>query len=302
MGLPQSERPISLAEILGQARARLIAAGIPEADAAADVDLYARVILGWDRARLLSEQRGAVPPALEPRFSEWITRRERHEPSAYIVGMREFWGLDFAVTPDVLIPRPETEFIVEEVLALRRAGTLGVSGAHAREPLRVADIGTGSGCLAVTIAREVAPCRVVASDLSSEALAVAQSNARRHGVADRIEFVRTSYLEGVDGSFDLITANPPYVKEGDKPALARGVRHEPEVALFGGRDGLRDLGGVLATAQNSLKPGGWLIMEFGYGQEDAVRDLIAANRDLRLDHIREDLQGIPRTAIIQRRS
>ena len=281
---------MTLQEKLSEARTRLVAAGIAPADASTDVDLYARLILGWDRAQLISELRQPVPDALEPGFSEWIARRERREPTAYIVGAREFWGLEFRVTPAVLIPRPETEFIVEEALPLLRG-----TGAP-----RLADIGTGSGCIAVSIAHEVPAARIVASDLSPDALAVARANAEHHGVADRIEFVATSYLDGIEGTFDLITANPPYVKETDKPALSRDVRHEPDVALFGGGDGLRDVSGVLAAARRTLVPGGWFIMEFGYGQEDAVRDLIAATAGLRLDHIREDLQGIPRTAIIQR--
>jgi release factor glutamine methyltransferase len=281
---------LTLQEKLSEARSRLVAAGIAQADASTDVELYARVILGWDRARLLTDRRGPVPDGLEPRFSEWIARRERHEPSAYIVGVREFWGLDFAVTPAVLIPRPETEFIVEEALAV-----LGEFSAP-----RIADIGTGSGCIAVSLAHEVSTARLVASDVSADALAVARTNAERHGVADRIEFVRTSYLEGVEGPFALVTANPPYVKDGDKPAIARGVRHEPEVALFGGGDGLRDVSGVLQTARQKLEPGGWFVMEFGYAQDDAVRELVASTPGLRLEHIRDDLQGIPRTAVIQR--
>lgn len=280
-----------LRDRLAEARARLIAAGISEAEASLDVDLYARTILGWDRARLLAERSADAPAGLEPRLSEWIARRERREPSAYIVGVREFWSLEFAVTPAVLIPRPETEFIVEEALEI----------AGSRAP-RVADIGTGSGCLAVAIAHELPGSRVVASDLSGEALAVARSNAVRHGVADRVGFVRTSYLEGISGWFDIIVANPPYVRELDRAALARGVRHEPEVALFGGADGLRDIAGVLDTASGKLEPAGWLLMEFGYGQEDAVRELLSGRPSLRFVRIRQDLQGIPRTAIIQKTS
>jgi len=280
---------LTLYERLGNARARLVATGIPEAEASLDVDLYARVILGWDRATLLSEQQGAVPEGLEPTLSTWIARRERREPSAYIVGVREFWGLDFAVTPAVLIPRPETEFIVEEALSLVRSGDL-----------RIADIGTGSGCVAVALASEMPRWRLVASDVSEEALAVARGNAARHGVADRIEFVATSYLDGVDGRFEIITANPPYVKDGDKPALSLAVRHEPAVALFGGAEGLRDITGVLDTAADKLTPGGWLVMEFGYGQEERVEALVGARPALRLNRVRADLQGIPRTAIIQK--
>ncbi len=280
---------MTLADRLAQARATLAAAGIAPDEAAIDADLYARTLLGWDRARLLAEQRGPMPAALEPRFSDWIARRSRREPSAYILGVREFWGLDFRVSPDVLIPRPETEFIVEEALPVLRA----------LESPRVADIGTGSGILAVAIAHEIPDCSVLASDISPAALAVAERNAAAHGVAGRIRFVETSYLEGVDSTFDVIVSNPPYVRDRDKNALSKDVRYEPDVALFGGDDGLRHVAGVLDTAVHNLRRNGWLLMEFGYGQEDDVRSLIDARPSLRLDRIREDLQGIPRTAIMQ---
>jgi release factor glutamine methyltransferase len=292
---------LTLQEKLAEARARLVAAGIAHHEASIDVDLYARTILGWDRARLLAERSTAMPSRLEPTLSEWVARRERREPTAYIVGVREFWGLDFRVTPAVLIPRPETEFIVEEaVRMLSPSGDLKVSGNWASKNIRVADIGTGSGCVAVALACECSRCRITATDVSHAALDVARSNAARHGVSDRIEFVDTSYLDGIPGVFDLITANPPYVKDRDKPALALDVRHEPDVALFGGAEGLRDIAGVLQAAATKLTAGGWLVMEFGFGQEDDVRTLVAAHAPLRLRSVRSDLQGIPRTAIIQR--
>jgi release factor glutamine methyltransferase len=281
---------LTLAQKLADARATLVAAGIAPEEAAVDVDLYARTLIGWDRARLLTALPDPAPPLLEPRFSQWIERRSRREPSAYIVGTREFWGLDFRVTPDVLIPRPETEFIVEEALPLLRA----------IEGPRIADVGTGSGVLAVTLARELVRASVVATDISAAALVVAGQNAVSHGVYHRIIFVETSYLDGVDGPFDLIASNPPYVKDGDKPALSKDVRHEPDVALFGGGDGLRHVAGVLDAASAKLQPGGWLLMEFGYGQDDDVRALVEQRPRLRLERIREDLQGIPRTAIIRR--
>jgi release factor glutamine methyltransferase len=190
----------------------------------------------------------------------------------------------------VLVPRPETEFIVQEALAL----TIGAAAP------RIADIGTGSGILAVTLAAELPYATVVATDLSGEALVVARENGERLGVAGRMTFVRTSYLDDVDGPFDLIVANPPYVRDSDKSALARDVRHEPDVALFGGPDGLRDVGGVLDAAVAKLKAGGWFVMEFGYGQEDDVRRLVDARASMRLDHIRDDLQGIARTAIVRK--
>ena len=282
---------MTLFERLAQARARLAEAGISLAEAAVDIDLYTCTILGWDKGRLLIEQRNPVPELLEPTLSNWVDRRIEREPSAYIVGHREFWGLDFTVTPAVLIPRPETEQIVDEAISRGR-------------PLpapRIADIGTGSGCIAIAMAVELPRAQVVATDISEDALAVAKANARRHGVSDRVQVVATSYLVGVDGPFDLITANPPYVKDGDKRGLSRDVRHEPDVALFGGAEGLRDIAGVLEAASTALAPGGWLMMEFGYGQEPEVEVLVGRQAALRIERMQPDLQGIPRTAIIQRR-
>ena len=293
-------------EKLASARARLAEAGISNKEAAIDVDLFARTILGWDRARLLTEQRTTAPVTLEPLFSDWVARRAAREPSAYIVGVREFWGRDFHVTPAVLIPRPETEFIVEETLAIlrtepRRLARAGHDGREGSARIRIADIGTGCGCIAISLALEATDSQIVATDVSPEALAVARANAVRHAVADHIEFVQTSYLADVDEEFDVIAANPPYVRDRDKPALSRDVRHEPDVALFGGATGLGAIEGVLDAATTKLRAGGWLVMEFGFGQEDDVRERVEDRRSLRLDHVREDLQGLPRTAIIQRR-
>ena len=282
----------SLHEKLAAARVQLVSAGIAPAEAAVDVPLFACTILGWDRVRLLTERSDPPPVALEPQFSEWIARRIAREPAAYIVGVREFWGLDFAVTPAVLIPRPETEFIVEEALELLTSFSLDAP--------KVADVGTGCGNIAVSLTHEVGGARLIATDVSREALAIASGNAKRYGVDDRIEFVQTSYLDGIEDVFDLITANPPYVKDTDKPALAADVRHEPDVALFGGPSGLRDVEAVLDAAIERLRPSGWLVMEFGYGQEDDVRRLVSARPALQLERVRADLQGIPRTAIIER--
>lgn len=281
-----------LHERLAAGRERLVAAGIEPSAAAIDVDLFVRTILGWDRARVLTGRSEPAPDGLEPRFSEWILRRASREPAAYIVGTREFWSLDFRVTSDVLIPRPESEFIVEESLAILNESTL-------TSP-RLADIGTGSGCLAVSLAHEIATAHVTATDVSRAALVVARDNARRHGVSQRMTFVETSFLDGIAGPFDLIAANPPYVKAGDKPALSRDVHHEPDIALFGGESGLQGVEAVLDAAARTLTSGGWLVMEFGFGQEDDVRRLAAARPTLRVERIRADLQGIPRTAVIQR--
>jgi release factor glutamine methyltransferase len=266
-----------LHEQLAAGRERLVAAGIEPSSAAIDVDLFARTILGWDRARVLIARTEPAPEALEPQFSEWILRRADREPAAYIVGNREFWGLEFRVTSDVLIPRPETEFIVEESLAI--LNTLNLTSP------RLADIGTGSGCIAVSLAHEVTTAHVIATDVSREALAVARDNARRHEVSQRMTFVETSFLDGIAGPFDLIAANPPYVKAGDKPGLSRDVHHEPDVALFGGETGLQGVEAVLDAASGTLTSGGWLVMEFGLGQEEDVRRLVAARPALRIERV-----------------
>ena len=285
---------MTLSTALAAARERLVRADIAAAEAAIDVELFARTILGWDKARLLTNLTSDVPEALEPRFSEWLARREQHEPTAYIVGSREFWGLDFLVTPAVLIPRPETELVVEEAARLLRARGDGDGRA------RAADVGTGSGCIAVALAREVDGCVIVATDVSEDALAVARQNAARHDVSQRIEFVPAAYLDDVPGQFDVIAANPPYVRDGDKRALSRPVRYEPDVALFGGASGLTHLDAVIDAAVAKLRPGGWLVMEFGFGQEDDVRALVDRRPQLRVDHLRADLQGLARTVIIQK--
>ena len=284
---------MTLYERLAAAREQLVRAGINPGEAAIDVDVYARTILGWDRTRLLLNQHGPVPERLEPRFSDWIARRQRFEPTAYIVGEKEFWGLSFLVTPAVLIPRPETELIVEETMAIAQHTPA--------QTLRIADIGTGSGCIAVSIAHQLDRCQIVGTDVSADALAVAATNAARHAVADKITFVCTSYLDGVHGTFDLIAANPPYVREIDRRGLSADVLQEPHVALFGGDSGLRHIEAVLDAAIAMLKPGGWLVMEFGFGQEDDVRGLVDERAPLRVDRTRADLQGLARTAIIQRR-
>lgn len=281
---------MKLRDALGLARDKLIGVGIPPDEAAIDAELFARTILGWDRARILTESNQVMPAGLEPKFSAWVDRRSTREPSAYITGVREFYGLDFEVNPAVLIPRPETEIIIEAALPL----------IVRKLDARVADIGTGCGNIAVTLAHEARKASLVATDVSADALTVAKKNAARHGVFNRIEFVNTPYLDGVPGEFDLIAANPPYVRETDKPGLSPTVLHEPHVALFGGVNGMRDIEGVLEAAVGKLRLGGWLIMEFGFGQEDEVRDRVARHDDLRFDRVIADLQGLPRTAVITR--
>jgi len=292
---------LKLHERLAEARAQLHAVGIPDPEAAVDVDMFARTILGWDHARLIVEKSGDLPAGLEPQFSEWVNRCARHEPASYIVGVREFWGLDFQVTPAVLIPRQETEYIVEEVLAILGQLRAAAPGTAVAAPVvRVADIGTGSGCIAIAIAHSAPNVHVVATDISSEALVVARQNAERNGVAGRVEFFTASFLGGIDGDFDVIASNPPYVRELDRGGIGANVRHEPEVALYGGDDGLLHIEAVLDTAVHKLRPHGWLVMEIGLGQEDDVTALVNARPRLAVRRIRNDLQGIARTFVIQR--
>jgi release factor glutamine methyltransferase len=281
---------MNLMERLSGARAVLVAAGHEPASAAVDVDVLAREVLGWDRAQLLARGRDPIPASFEPAFSLWVERRVAQEPVAYITGRRDFWTLTFLVTPAVLIPRPETELIVEEALAFLE-----------RYPqARVADIGTGSGCLALAIAHEARASRVVGTDVSRDALRVACRNARRLGVGNRVMFVHTRYLTGVSGQFDLIVSNPPYIPLPEATTLSGDVRREPRVALFGGIDGLRDLRRVVELAAQRLRPGGVAIVEFGAGQEEALRGIVAAQAAMRFVRIRRDLQGIPRTLVIER--
>lgn len=208
---------------------------------------------------------------------------------AYIRGRQEFYGREFAVTPAVLIPRPETEGLVDDALQWLRA-----HGASAR----VADIGTGSGCLAVTLAAEWPQASVVATDLSADALVVARRNAEGLGVAERVRFVQGAYLAGESGPFDVIVSNPPYVREAEAPTLAPEVAdHEPALALYGGRDGLRDIRAVLEAAAQTLRADGLLAVEIGAGQADDVLALAAATSGLTAPALRHDLQGIPRVLV-----
>lgn len=276
---------------------RLAAAGIAEQDAAIDADVLARHVLGWPREQMITHRRDPLPAAdektFQTRFDAVVARRVEREPVAYIVGHREFWGLEFEVTRDVLIPRPETELIVEETLAL--APGLGDS------PV-IVDVGTGSGCLAVALAHELPRARVIAIDVSTVALHVAKRNADRHGVNARVTWHAGSLLEPIDRPVDLIVSNPPYVPLGDAETLPPDVReYEPAVALFSGGDGLATIRALVAQASDRVRKDGWLIFEFGYGQAPAIREIIASATAWHLEKLREDLQGLPRTAVLRRK-
>ena len=280
---------MTIADHLAAARRTLEAAGIPPSEAAFDADLLARAVLGWDRAALLARRRDAPPAGFAAAFDARLARRAAREPVAYILGEREFWGLPFEVTPDVLIPRPETELIIEEALAAFGGGT---------PPATVIDVCTGSGCLAVSLAREFGGADLIATDISDAALNVARRNAQRHQVATRIAFRAADLLDGISTRADLIVSNPPYVATRDAGGLPPEVRdHEPHLALFAGDDGLDVYRRLLPAARQRLTSNGRLVIEIGQHQADGVAEIAAAAR-LRLDHTRQDLQGITRTLVL----
>ena len=200
----------------------------------------------------------------------------------------------FRVTPDVLIPRPETEWLIEQALTHRKGGP--------SHPV-IADVGTGSGCLAVTIALEWPDAIVVATDRSARALDVAMDNAAALGAADRTRFVETEFLDERPASVYLVVANLPYVPDGDRPTLAPDVAsYEPASALFGGPEGLDAIAALLPIAATALAPGGWLLMEIGAGQLAGIERLVNGITDFSLASVTPDLQGIPRVVTLQRRS
>jgi release factor glutamine methyltransferase len=273
---------------LREADAELRDAGVPTAR------LDAEVLLCWamsaGRAAVYAGLRDEVSPRTDERFAAALARRARREPLAYITGVREFWSLPFAVTPAVLIPRPETELLVETVVAANRGG-----------PLLVCDLGTGSGCIAVAIARALPAARVIALDVDPQALAVARRNVLAHGVADRVELVRADAAEALQctGRFDVVVSNPPYVTDSER--LAPELEYEPRHALRSGADGLDLIRRLIAAAPALLRPGGQLVMEIGHGQEGPVRRLAAA-AGLEGVSVEPDLAGAPRALIGHRKT
>ncbi len=276
---------------VASARQQLRDAGLSPTEADLSARLLAEHLLGWSTERFLVDAIEPEPDGFFTRYDAVVARRAAREPLPYITGHREFWGLSFEVTPDVLIPRPETELIVEAALALHPDAAASV---------RVADLCTGSGCVAIAIARERPHASVLATDISGAALTVARRNAVRHGVGDRMTFECADLLQNVTGVFDLILANPPYVRSGDLPALQPEVREEPDVALFSGPEGLDVTRRLIADAPAFLRGGAHLIFEFGLGQDDEIESLVAASPTLTLIDMRRDLQGIARTAVARR--
>lgn len=272
-------------------------AGIAHDEAELDTELLAMHVLGWDPASLVTRWREPAPTGFAERYAGLTARREAREPTAYIVGAREFYGRLFEVTSACLVPRPETEELVTAALAI---------GDRLEAAPRIVDVGTGSGCVAVTLALEQPRARIVATDVSADALALARVNAVRLGAAG-VTFLRGSLVEAIrpperskGAEIGIIVSNPPYVPLRDREALQPEVREfEPPQALFAGDDGLAVIRRLVQQAAAVLRSGGWLLFEIGAGQAAEVEALVDT-RLWALRELRPDLQGTPRVAVLER--
>ena len=250
--------------------------------ASLDAQLMLARLLGSTRTQLIAHDDASLAPEAGARWAAWLERRAGGEPLAYLLGEKEFHGLVLEVTSDVLVPRPETELLVDWAIDL-----LPGFGAHAE----VLDLGTGSGAIAIAIKHARPQARVTATDTSTAALAVARRNANRLSL--KMEWIEASWWQGLEGRrFDLVVTNPPYVRESD-PALA-ALRHEPLSALASGRDGLAALRAIVAGVEHPLRAGGWLLVEHGFDQAERVHDLMKTAGLERIE-LRRDLAGHPRT-------
>jgi release factor glutamine methyltransferase len=259
--------------------------GLPRAEA----EWLLRTFLGRERAHLIAHAEEAIDSLRARSARDWFARRRAGEPVAYITGRREFYGVALSVTPDVLIPRPETELLVE--LALERTPQSSAA--------RVLELGTGSGAvalaLALALAKERPGLEIIATDISEAALAVARRNASEHGAA--IEFVRSDWFEALGAErFDLIVSNPPYVAAGDAHLEQGDVRFEPRLALIGGEDGLTHVRRIATQARERLSPGGWLLVEHGYDQRDRCVDLFREFGYADVEDF-DDLARVPRVCV-----
>lgn len=284
----------TIAQAINEGAARLRGSGVENERRTAAV-LLAHV-LDVDRTHLLTRSDDPVGESHHETYWRLLERRAAGEPLQYITGHQEFYGLDFLVTPAVLIPRPETEFLVERVIKLVDDSM--------QSPL-IVDVGTGSGCIAIAVAVNLTRARVIALDASAAALEIARINAERHGVSDRIEFIQGDLLEPLgtnhlENSVDVLASNPPYVNEEDRDLIQREVRDwEPREALFGGVGGLEFYHRLLVDGLEFVTPDGYLVCEIGYNQLDAITDIITA-LEWELVGVVHDLQGIPRTVTVRK--
>src|SRR5713226_9297563 len=328
--------PLVVRSVLREAFAQLRAAGVPSHTLAAELLLMHA--LGRDRTWIYAHPEQEISSVDAERYSAFIRRRAGGEPTQHLTGKQEFWGLEFEVTPDVLIPRPETEHLIEvalDRLALRERRA-GRKQTLTGEGLQIAEIGTGSGCIAIALAKDLPGATIYATDISSAALAVAQRNATRNSVSDRIHFLECNLLDGfidrtaapaglsVVGAqhaapllgndpthespatshqsllLDLIASNPPYIGRRESATLMREVRdHEPEIALYGGEEGYEFYADLIAQAAAHLKPSGILVLELGHNSLPAVRPLLDAPTWTNVG-VTNDLAGIPRVLAAER--
>jgi len=262
----------------------------PHSDRArADAELLLLHVVGQNKSWLMAYQEDELAEDKAARYIELIERRQKGEPIQYITGETEFYGLPFRVTPDVLIPRPETEHLVEKVIEL---------AARFEQP-RIVDVGTGSGTIAVALAHKLPHAQIAATDISERALVVARKNAKRNGVDFR--FLTGDLLAPVAGErFEIVVSNPPYVPNANRATLSVEVReHEPALALFAGDDGLDVYRRLIPAAFDALTPGGFVALEFGYGQTKAITEMLARSGFEKIEFV-PDLQGIPRVACARR--
>jgi release factor glutamine methyltransferase len=245
--------------------------------------------LDVDRAYLYAHPERELNPDEAARYQQHIHQRSQGVPSQYITGHQEFWGMDLIVTPAVLIPRPETEHLIEAVVPL----------AHGMKAPRIVDVGTGSGCIALALAKELPNAEIHATDVSPDALEIAEANAARHQLDIRIQFHDSNLLQGMEKqSFDFVVSNPPYVGESEEDQVQLEVRKfEPRSAVFAGPTGVEVIARLIPQAQAVLKPGGWLLMEISGTIAHRVESLL---RDWDVVQMNADLQGIPRIAVARK--
>ncbi|MGA2539413.1 MAG: peptide chain release factor N(5)-glutamine methyltransferase [Terracidiphilus sp.] len=281
---------MTLAECIARGEVQL-RAGPHSERARRDAELLLQFVLGRDRAFVLAHPDDQVGQHSVERYFALIQKRMAGEPVQYIVGEQEFYGLPFRVTPDVLIPRLETEHLVEKTLEL----------AERFEQPRIVDVGTGSGAIAVALAHWLPLAQITAVDISIGALTVADKNAKRNGLVDRVRFIESDLLAAVANErFDIVVSNPPYVPSGDRESLSVEVReHEPSLALFAGEDGMDVYRRLIPEAFSVLAPGGFVVLEIGYGQAESVTALLAQAGFQHIETL-PDLQGIPRILCGQR--
>lgn len=290
---PPPETPrVTASAAIQSTRLVLREAGIDEAPLEAEV--LVRHVTGVDRAALYADPDRTITNAESQMLDTLVARRLQHEPLPYIMGHWEFYGLDYIVNKAVLIPRPETETLVEEVLIAALPMSQG------KHPITIVDVGTGSGCIAISLAKRLPNASVVATDISPEALAVAEQNVKLHNAQNQVRLVECDLLTGVEGPIDLIVSNPPYIPDAEIPSLQPEVaKYEPPIALGGGTDGLEIIGRLLGQASKLLSPNGAVMLEFNPPQADALISIARSIWPDSAPRVVKDLAGLDRVLVVE---